>query len=260
MSIFDIFKKKKTESTFPENELERNLMKASTDASARNMFYTNLLWNEIIVLTNGHNESEEGVKTLEKDTIVQFVTFENGQIPVFTSTNRIFDKGVIKEQVPFMSMKGQDLFKVAKGATFILNPYSDYGKELVPQEIESLLNGSIFEQNNEKTIEKDTEIQIGQPAKYPKDLIISLSQLFKARPNVKAAYLAAIKMDKLETIPHLVIGLEVEGNLTDISREAGPLAENYLGKDEILDFIQIDNSNGVSNYFLNQTEPFYRKK
>ncbi|OFZ05164.1 MAG: hypothetical protein A2338_04085 [Bacteroidetes bacterium RIFOXYB12_FULL_41_6] len=67
-------------------------------------------------------------------------------------------------------------------------------------------------------------------------------------------------MDKLETIPHLVIGLEVEGNLTDISREAGPLAENYLGKDEILDFIQIDNSNGVSNYFLNQTEPFYRKK
>ena len=44
MGIFDIFRKKKTESTFPENELERNLMKASTDASARNEFYTKLLW------------------------------------------------------------------------------------------------------------------------------------------------------------------------------------------------------------------------
>ena len=260
MGIFDIFKKKKTESTFPENELERNLMKASTDASARNEFYTKLLWNELIVLTNGHNENEEGVRTLEKDTNVQFVTFENGQIPVFTSTNRIFDKGVIKEQVPFMAMKGQDLFGVAKGATYILNPYSDYGKELIPQEIESLLNGSIFEQNNEMTIEKETEIQIGQPAKYPKELTIALSQLFKNRPSVKAAYLAAIKMDKSDNIPHLMIGLKVEGNLTDISKEAGPLAENYLGKDEILDFIQIDNSGGVSDYFLNQTEPFYTNK
>ena len=136
MGIFDIFKKKKTESTFPENELEQNLMKASTDASARNEFYTKLLWNELIVLTNGHSDSEEGVKTLEKDTTVQFVTFENGQIPVFTSTNRIFDKGIVKEQVPFMAMKGQDLFGVAKGATFILNPYSDYGKELIPQDIQ----------------------------------------------------------------------------------------------------------------------------
>ena len=62
MGIFDIFKKKKTESTFPENELEQNLMKASTDASARNEFYTKLLWNELIVLTNGHSDSEEGVK------------------------------------------------------------------------------------------------------------------------------------------------------------------------------------------------------
>ena len=81
MGIFDIFKKKKTESTFPENELEKSLMKASSDISARNEFYTKLLWNELIVLTNGHNESEEGRKTLEKDTEVQFVTFESGQIP-----------------------------------------------------------------------------------------------------------------------------------------------------------------------------------
>jgi len=131
MGLFEIIKQKKTKSTFPENELERNLMKASSDISARNEFYTKLLWNELIVLTNGHKESEEGRKTLEKDTDVQLVTFENGQIPVFTSTNRIFDKGIVKEQVPFMSMKGQDLFGFTKGATFILDPYSDYGKDFI---------------------------------------------------------------------------------------------------------------------------------
>src|SRR5680860_637828 len=221
MGIFDIFKKKKTESTFPENELERKLMKASSDISARNEFYTKLLWNELIVLTNGHKDSEEGRKTLEKDTEVQFVTFENEQIPIFTSTNRIFDKGIIKEQVPFMAMKGQDLFGITKGATFILNPYSDYGKELIPQEIESLLNGSIFEKTNEMEITEDTEVLIGQPSKYPTELVNVLSNLFKEETKVKSAYLATIKMDKSEKPPHLIIAIDIEGNMSSISGKAG---------------------------------------
>lgn len=260
MGIFDIFKKKKTESTFPENELERNLMKASSDISARNEFYTKLLWNDLIVLTNEHNESEEGRKTLEKDTEVQFVTLEGGQIPIFTSTNRIFDKGIVKEQVPFMSLKGQDLFGITKGATFMLNPFSDYGKELIPQEIESLLNGSIFEKSNEIEITEDTEVLIGQPSKYPTEFVNALKNLFKENKTVKAAYLATVKTDKSEELPHLMIAIDIEGDRKIITNEAGPLAEKYL-KNEIVDFIQIDNKGvGISNYFLNETKPFYERK
>jgi hypothetical protein len=260
MGIFDIFKKKNTESTFPENELENSLMKASSDISARNEFYTKLLWNELIVLTNGHKDSEEGRKILEEDTEVQFVTYENGQIPVFTSTNRIFDKGIVKEQVPFISMKGQDLFGFTKGATFILNPYSDYGKELIPQEIESLLNGSIFEKTNEMEIKEDTEVQIGQPSKYPTELVKAMSDLFKKEANVKSAYLATIKMDKSEKLPHLIIAIDVEGNMSTISGKAGALAEQIIGKEEIVDLIKIEKDNGISEYFIKQTEPFYKRK
>lgn len=153
MGIFDIFKKKKTDSTFPENELEKSLIRASSEISARKEFYQKLLWNQLFVLTDGHSNAEEGIQTLEEDTIVRFVTFEQGQIPIFTSTNRIFDKGIIKEEVPFMSLKGQDLFGIAKGATFVLNPYSDYGKELVPVEIENLMNGTIYDKIDEELIE-----------------------------------------------------------------------------------------------------------
>lgn len=155
MGIFDIFKKKKTDSTFPENELEQCLMQAVSESSAQKEFYQKLLWNQLFVLTAGHDASTEGVQTLEEDTTVKFVTFEEGQIPIFTSTNRIFDKGIIKEKVPYMSLKGQDLFGVAKGATFILNPYSDYGKELIPEEIENLLNGRIYDKIDEQ--EKENE-------------------------------------------------------------------------------------------------------
>lgn len=153
MGIFDIFKKKKTDSTFPENELERSLMQAAINISAQKDFYQKLLWNQLYVLTGEQSVSVEGIQTLEKDTTVQFVTFEGGQIPVFTSTNRIFDKGIIKEEVPYMSLKGQDLFGVAKGATFILNPYSNYGKELIPEEIENLMNGTIYDKIDESEIE-----------------------------------------------------------------------------------------------------------
>lgn len=153
MGIFNIFKKKKTDSTFPENELERSLIQAATNISAQKDFYQKLLWNQLYVLTGEQSVSVEGIQTLEKDTTVQFVTFGGGQIPVFTSTNRIFDNGIIKEEVPYLSLKGQDLFGVTKGATFILNPYSNYGKELIPEEIENLMNGTIYDKIDESEIE-----------------------------------------------------------------------------------------------------------
>lgn len=153
MGIFDIFKKKKTESTFPENELEQSLMEAVSNVAARKIFYQKLIWNKLFVLTTDRSGSDEGVKTLETGATVQLVVFENGAIPVFTSTNRIFDKGVIKNGVTYLSLKGQDLFELAKGATFILNPYSDYGKELIPAEIENLMNGTIYDQIDKNEIE-----------------------------------------------------------------------------------------------------------
>lgn len=258
MGLFDIFKKKKkTESAFPENELEKALMKASSDWSARKGFYMKLLWNELYVLTSENSSREEGAKVLEKGTMVDIVSFETGEIPVFTSTNRIFDKGVIKTEVPFIAMKGQDLFRVTKGATLILNPYSPYGKELLPNEIESLLNGSIFEQEHGHQIEEDTPVRIGQPKIYPQELVKELNKLFKKHPEVKDAYLAMIEM-KPETEPHLIIALDMDGDLRSVTNYAGPLAEKVLNN-QMIDFIQIDDKGGISDYFLKETQPFYRR-
>lgn len=153
MGLFDLFKKKKTDSTFPENELERSLMQAASDLSARKQFYQKLIWNQLYVLTDAQSVSQEGIQTLEENTTVRFVTFEDGQIPIFTATNRFFDKGIIKQEVPYMVLKGQDLFGVAKGATFILNPYSDYGKQLLPEEIENMMNGTIYDKLDQEEIE-----------------------------------------------------------------------------------------------------------
>lgn len=153
MGLFDIFKKKKTESRFLENEIEKCLMQATSNFSAQKQFYQKLMWNQLFVLTSEKSISEVENQTLKNDINVQFVIFENGQIPVFTSINRIFDKGIIKEKVPYLSIKGQDLFKSLNGATFILNPYSDFVKELIPEEIETLLNGTIYNKIDEQELQ-----------------------------------------------------------------------------------------------------------
>lgn len=150
MGLFDFFRKKKTDSTFPENELEKHLLQASKDMTAQKRFYQRLLWSDLYVLT--HDRQEDGRTTLEKGEKVKFIVFEGGEIPIFSSTNRIFDKSIIKEEVAYMKLQAQDLFELAVGATFVLNPYSKYVKELVPQEVEDLLNGSIYD-NIDKQIE-----------------------------------------------------------------------------------------------------------
>jgi len=159
MGLLDLFKKKKTDSTFPENELEHCLMQAASNVVARKDFYQKLLWNQLFLLTADQTDFNEGTNIMETDTTVRFVAFDNGHIPVFSSTNRIFDKGVIKNEVSYIGLKGQDLFELAKGATFILNPYSQYAKELIPEEIESLMNGTIYNQidRDENDIKKNQE-------------------------------------------------------------------------------------------------------
>ncbi len=263
MGIFDIFKKKTEQQPAPKNLNEENILesilrKASAEPAYRADFYKKLLSEQLVVLTANTGISE-GERVLEENTNVDIATLQDGRIPVFSSTSRIFDKGVIKEQVPFLEMKGEDLFNLATGATFILNPFSDYSKELLPHEIESLLKGTILTDSHKKmTVQQDTQVQIGQPANYPTAIVNSLKKLFAERPSVKAAYLGWIYNPSSATPPHLIIALDIDGDRESIFNEAGFTAQQQLEKPgDVLDFMQIDHSGGLSEYFLNQTTPFY---
>jgi tetratricopeptide (TPR) repeat protein len=154
MGLFDLFKKKKTESTFPENELEVSLMNAASDVAAQKAFYQKLLWSQLVVLNGDPSNSKETTQAEDENMTIHLVAFDNKHVPVFTSPNRIFDKNIVKEEVSYMSIQGQALFEFAKGATFILNPYSDHWKELIPEEIENLMNGTIYDMIDKHEIEK----------------------------------------------------------------------------------------------------------
>jgi hypothetical protein len=260
MGLFDWFKKKpeadKT-AVANENALESVLRKSVTEPAYRPEFYRLLLSEELVVLTKP-NCLEEGSYTLQEDTTVDISTLDDGRIPVFTSTDRIFDKGVIKEKVPFLAMKGADLFGLAKGAKYILNPYSDYGKELLAEEVTNMLDGTVLEAKHKQiTIEKETQVLIGQPAIYPQKVVNSLRTLFSTKPVVKAAYLGWIHDPASADPPHLIIGLDLDGEDPSVTNEAGFTAYQHLQPDEIVDFIRIRNGGSLVDYFVRETTPFY---
>lgn len=259
MGLLNIFKKKSEEPVQEHLSLETLLQKAATEPAYRGAFYQQLLSDNLVVITNNTN-APEGEYTLPQNATVNIISYPDGRIPVFTSTERIFDKGVVTEEVAYMEMKGRQLFELAKGATFLLNPYSDYGKELLPEEITMMLSGKILGGAPETiTIKKDTEVQIGQPAHYPTEMVQSLKELFATTPNIRAAYLGWMFNPESGEPPHYILGLDAEGDLHSVAHEAGRLAQQFLSPDEFVDFIKIDDKGGISDYFLESVEPFYKR-
>jgi hypothetical protein len=159
-----------------------------------------------------------------------------------------------------LELKGEDLFNTTKGAALILNPYSGYGKELVPAEIEQMLNGTILTSSHRKiTIAKETSVQIGQPANYPTEIVNTLSNLFSKNANVNAAYVGWIYNPSSGQPPHYIFAIDGKGDLQNLTDQAGFIAQQYLKPDEFVDFFRINNKGGISDYFLKETKPFYRK-
>jgi hypothetical protein len=253
MDLFNFLKKKKV------HDFETLLQRAADEPAYRMEFIQRLLSEKLVVITNS-NEIREGFRVVEKNTKVGIFSFEDGRIPVFTSIERIFDKGIITQQVKFLELKGEDLFNILKGKTLVLNPYSDYGKEFLPEEIENLLNGTYFD-NNVKHIKitKATTVRIGQPSKYPAEIVKSLIKLFSAKSEVNAAYLAWIHDPLTDDDPHYIFAIDTFGDWDNLSKEAGFITKQNLGPDQIVDFMQISNNGGINDYFIKSTTPFYKK-
>ncbi len=103
------------------------------------------------------------------------------------------------------------------------------------------------------------KLYIGQPSKYPDDLVQALKNHFESQSNINAAYLAQIYDGNKNDTPHPVIGIETVGEFDGVQREVGEIAKKALNNGEYADCIQLG-TDEVSVFMINQTEPFYRKK
>ena len=99
---------------------------------------------------------------------------------------------------------------------------------------------------------------VGQPSKYPMQLISALTNFFESQDNVKVAYLAQIYDGSGAEPPHPIIGIDAGDDFLRGQEEAGKIALEAFENGEIVDIIPIG-SDKVSEYMRTQTQPFYKK-
>ncbi|GLB53026.1 hypothetical protein NBRC110019_20660 [Neptunitalea chrysea] len=229
-------------------------MRSAKNFEARLKFYKFLLKEELYTVID-----EEQSKVA--DPFSSILKLKNGKLPVFTSKERIYDSDILKETVSYIRIKGRDLFTKTQGATFELNPFSDYGKELTPKEISQLLDGSIFDNlkanSNIVSIQNDDSLVLYVPKKQPQEMLTSLQNVAKGFTEINTAYIGGIRFGEEEQ-PHWILGLDCESCIERASKKLELIAMSYL-TNHVLEIMDINQNEGIRDYLMANTVPFYTK-
>lgn len=232
----------------PQNTLERSLVAATTDPAARPQFYRDLLQSDLFVIQEPDAPPQQlSIRPLEVNG--------NDCLPVFSSLAAL--QRFIDREVGYVAMNAFDFLNITRGARLLLNPGSDYGKEFLPEEVASILDGSIWRPDQSYTVERETQVLLGQPARHPTELVDVLRRVFAKLESVHAAWLAHFVNPAQDPKGHTLIAIEASENWDQIVGEAGMAANGVSVPDPPVDFIRLPNA-GLDSYFQS-VEPFYRR-
>ena len=174
-------------STFtPGNLLEIALQKAVEDPAARPLFFRELLESKVLIIPAGE------APAIVKDTIVEGTKITLAQVafegkpalPFFTSEQRL------PGNTKCLLLGARAFFEMTRGATLVMNPGSAYGKGFSPEEVAKLLDGSLFQPQERYVTKRATQVLLGPPSDYPKELASALARLYRMLPQVNRAWLA----------------------------------------------------------------------
>jgi hypothetical protein len=247
--------------TKQENTLEKSLRLAADEPAHRPDFFKTLLNSTIYVLgTAGTGEGQVNLEAGSNISIAHWQKPDGSAVIPFFSSLQTLQRSIDSEE-SYVEIPARSLFEITLGTPLFLNPKSPYGKEFFPEEVRHLLSGEIGQKPVQRTVEKDTKVLLGQPSQYPSKMVNSLTQLLAKHRNVKRAFLALMHDASSDQKPHLIIGIEADGDIELVMREAGNVAGDTAPDGEPVDLYRIhEGESGLSDYFLKQTAPFYERK
>lgn len=235
-----------------ENRLEEALVQAVKNPAAAPDFYRLLLESDLLVL--GTVEGQEDATSqfsLEPGGQLALVTGErNGErfLPVFSSLTRM--QAYVKEESRYLSVNGRALLDLTRGAPVILNPGSDYGRELTPEQIAQLLDSSPSPAGH--------RVAMGE-ADYPLALMQVLTAVFAKDAGVQTAWIISITPDGPGGQSHPLVGIETTGDMAALAAEIERTAQDKL-PGMMFDLQRVDRARPqhMANALL-ATQPFYQR-
>lgn len=251
----------------PAELLEKSLEQAVNDPAYRTLFYRHLLDASVYILADGGLADKGGELIIapQQALSIQHWEMQDGlsTIPFFSSLEKL-QQALGDEEQPFMTLPVRDLFAMTRGAQLFLNPKCEYGKAFYPQEIAMLLETGGLQAPHEQVTLEGGVLALGQPENYPAAVVDALTKLFSERKIVRRAFLAQIHDRSTDERPNLLIGLDLEGDAAAVEiliQEAGSLASAVAADDEPVDICLLgDETDAVSHYLIQHTQPFYQRR
>jgi hypothetical protein len=227
----------------PENQIERDLMRASADAGARPAFARAMLDTEVFVVLIPQGGAiaprPDGNATVPAGTKLTLATGNrDGQIviPFFTAPSRA--KAWFKGDHIAAPDKTRDLFARHPETPFFLNPGSDYGKEYTPAEIKRMLEGKI---DGEVFIPAETKILLAHPKERPDALIATLAKELGAIKEIRGAWLM-LAMIQGQPEQSWMLGVDQDGDWSNVRTAVSRATAGDVLKGRVLDVVQLSES------------------
>lgn len=243
-----------------ESQLEQSLRLAADDPAQRAQFYQTLLDADVYVV--GETEPGDAGEPGGGDCIsIQNWTRSDGSsvIPFFSSVAAL--QRAVDAECNYLQLSARSLFEITKGAALVLNPKSVYGKEFPPEEVAAMLGGGVPPASVARVVADATQVFLGQPQHYPAVLVDALTTLLAGRANVKAAYLSLMLAPSLDSQPHLLVGIDADGDTDALLHEAGAVAGAAAPPGEQVDLtLVVAGEDKLSDYFLSSVAPFYERR
>jgi SseB protein C-terminal domain/SseB protein N-terminal domain len=204
----------------PENEIERLLVRATTQPPVRAEFKRALMDGEVwVVLVPPEGVAivpgPDGTGTVPQGTQFTLASADRAGEKVaafFTAPSRA--RAWFKGDHFVAPNETRDLFERVPDASFVLNPGSDYGKEFTVADIKRLLAGQFGDTPQTITIDEPTPILLAHPKEMPDALIAALTRELAAVPSVNGAWLMLAIRGAAE--PSWMLGVDHNGDWNDV--------------------------------------------
>ena len=244
-----------------ENRLEELTIDYGKTPEGTAEFYRELLKSNVVTLGRPapNSQVKDGFQILDAETrfSVRLLDYRGERVvAIYSSLKRMTD--VIPEEyyheTGYLGLNCRTLLSIMMSSDprskFALNPGHMRVKTFSPEEIQALLDGTIFKQIEDDArrtigtpkpvpIPKGTQMLLGKPKVIPTVLMGRLADYFKTTGDVEQAFLGQIYVPSSGQPPHLMICLQLQKNsrrtFDQISVDLGPTIRAAIAKDEFLD-------------------------
>ncbi|MBR4164495.1 MAG: enhanced serine sensitivity protein SseB [Solobacterium sp.] len=206
-----------------------------------------------------HNEDHTAV--FKKDTQISFVMLQDqnqiNYLPVYTDWNEIGKNETYKNMhINTFILSFDDMASITSGkAGIAINPFSD-NFIITPENVVHIKQhkDNILRGYSENTVEKDTPVQIGDPADYPVSMVESIKKYAKKEKDIHAIWLKLMIKDNEKS--YLLI-VDFTGDRHKVFSSIANAASSHNPRGLPIDMVSYADQFGQN---AATGKPFYKKK